>query len=148
LHSSVYTSPIKISQIFLLSALHPIGEPYVAKSEIYWSAKLVGSCPHRSAGQLSWLPSIFTARIVRQADRHHGKLLGLVQDGVTKRIQGARGLVVGGLTLGTHGGLHGPHRKGRSSPQDDGLRLTAQLGAHRKAPRRHPEDCVESDRMC
>ena len=54
----------------------------------------------------------------------------------------------GDLTLGTHGGLHGPHRKGRSSPQDDGLRLTAQLGAHRKAPRRHPEDCVESVRMC
>jgi hypothetical protein len=29
-HLSVYTSPTKISQIFLLSSLHPIGEPHLA----------------------------------------------------------------------------------------------------------------------
>jgi len=97
----------------------------MGKSEIYWSAKLVDSHPHRSACQLSWSASIFTARIIVQANRHHGKLLGLVQDGITKWIQGVHGLAMGALTPGTHSRLHEPHYKGWSSPQDDGLWLMA-----------------------
>jgi len=55
---------------------------------------------------------------------------------------------VGGLTPGAHGDAHGPHQQGWSSPQDKSLRRTAQLGARHKASRRHPEDRVESVRIC
>jgi hypothetical protein len=74
--------------------------------------------------------------------------LDMFKDCVTKRIQGAWGLAVGGLTPGTHGGLHGPHREGWSSPQDSALRSIAELSMHRKAVWRHRDDFVESVRTC
>jgi hypothetical protein len=62
-HLSVYTSPTKISQIFLLSSLHPIGEPHLAESEIRWLVTLVGSYPCRLVGQLNWSACFFTTQV-------------------------------------------------------------------------------------
>ena len=62
-------------------------------------------------------------------------MLGQAQDGVAQRIQGARGLAVGGTTLDTHGRLHELCCQGQSSPQDEDLRCMALLAVHRKASR-------------
>ena len=63
-----------------------------------------------------------------------------VQDDVAQRVQGARGLAVGGTTLDTHGRPHGLRPQGWPSPQDEVLWGTTLLGASRKTPRRYPED--------
>ena len=67
-------------------------------------------------------------------------LLGQTQDGVAQRIQGARGLAVGGTTPDTHNRLHGLRPQGWSSPQDEALWSTALLDMPRKTPGRYPED--------
>ena len=67
-------------------------------------------------------------------------LLGQAQDGVAQRIQGARGLAVGGMTPDTHGRSHGLRLQGRSSPREGALRGTILLGASRKAWEGYPED--------
>ena len=65
-------------------------------------------------------------------------LLGQAQDGVAQRIQGARGLAVGGTTPDTHGRPYGLRPYGWPSPQDDALRGTILLDA---SPR-HREDIL------
>ena len=81
-HLSVYTSPPKNSQIFVLSSLHPISEPHLDKSEICWPVKLVGIHPHRSTRQLSWSASMFTTQATSQAGRllssPHGSSVKLI----------------------------------------------------------------------
>jgi hypothetical protein len=54
-HLSVYTSPTKNFQNFLLSSLHPIGKPHLDKSELYWSA--------------NWSAAVFTGRHFSLAGR-------------------------------------------------------------------------------
>ena len=52
---SGYTLPkVENFQIFILIPLHPLGKPYLAKSEIYVPVKLVGFDFHRSVHQLNW----------------------------------------------------------------------------------------------
>jgi hypothetical protein len=160
-HLSVYTSPTKNFQNFLLSSLHPIGKPHLDKSELYWSAnwsaavftgrhfslagrqatspprppvKLVGLHPRRSDLQICRSASCQTAWTCSRWRRRTN----------TRRSRTSCGV----LTPGTHGDAHRPHRQGQSSPQDEGLWRTAQLGARRKASQWHPEDRVESVRIC
>ena len=59
-------------------------------------------------------------------------LLGKSQDGVAQRVQGARGLAMGGMTPDTHGRLHGLCLQGRPSLQEGDLRGTILLGDPRK----------------
>ena len=59
-------------------------------------------------------------------------LLGQAQDGVAQWVQGARGLVVGGTTLDTHGSPHGLCPQGWPGPQDEALQDTILLGTSRK----------------
>ena len=73
--------------------------------------------------------------------------LGQAQDGVAQRVQGARGLAVGGTTLDTHGRPHGLCPQERPSPQDEALRGTILLGAFRKTWGRYPEDAMRSVRI-
>ena len=75
----------------------------------------------------------FTARLC-------SLLLGQAQDGVAQRVQGARGLAVGGTTLDTHGRPHGLCLQGRSSPREGALRGMILLGASHKAWEGYPED--------
>ena len=74
-------------------------------------------------------------------------LLGKSQDGVAQRVQGARGLAVGGTTPDTHGRSHGLCLQGRPSPQEGALRGTILLGDSRKARGGYPEDVTRSDRI-
>ena len=74
-------------------------------------------------------------------------LLGQAQDGVAQRVQGVRGLAVGGTTPDTHGRPHGLLPQGWPSPQDEALQGTALLGASRKTPGRYPEDTMRSVRI-
>ena len=69
-------------------------------------------------------------------------LLGQAQDGVAQRIQGARGLAVGGMTPDAHDRPHGLRPQGRPSPQDEALRGMTLLGAFRKTWGRYPEDTI------
>ena len=69
-------------------------------------------------------------------------LLEQAQDGVAQRIQGARGLAMGGTTPDTHGRPHGLCPQGRPSPQDEALRGTTLLGASHKTPGRYPKDTM------
>jgi len=62
-------------------------------------------------------------------------LLGQAQDDVAQRIQGARGLAMGGTTPDTHDRLHGLRSQGWSNPQGEDLRCTTLLSVHRKASR-------------
>ena len=75
-------------------------------------------------------------------------LLRQAQDGVAQRIQGARGLAVGGMTPDTHGRLHELRPQGRPSPQDEALRGTTLVGAFRKTSGRYPKDTMRSIRIC
>ena len=69
-------------------------------------------------------------------------LLGQAQDDVAQRVQGARRLVVGGMTPDTHGRPHGLCPQGWPSPQDEALWGTTLLGAFRKTWGRYPEDAI------
>ena len=74
-------------------------------------------------------------------------LLGQAQDGVAQRVQGTRGLAVGGMTPDTHGRPHGLHPQGRPSPQDEALWGTTLLDASRKTLGRYLEDTTRSVRI-
>ena len=74
-------------------------------------------------------------------------LLGKSQDGVAQRVQGARGLAMGGTTPDTHGRSHGLCLQGWPSPQEGALRGTVLLDDPRKARRGYPEDVTRSDRI-
>ena len=96
--------------ILNLSSLHPYGKPCLDHTARLWSA-LLSNCSTTHYG--GWIMS-FTARLCSH-------LLGQVQNGVAQRVQGARGLAVGGMTPDTQGRPHGLHPQGRPSPQDDAL---------------------------
>ena len=77
----------------------------------------------------------FTARLCSH-------LLGQAQNGVAQRVQGARGLAMGGMISDTHSRPHGLRPQGWPSPQDEALRGTTLLGVFRKTWGRYPEDAT------
>ena len=90
--------------ILNLSSLHPYGKPYLG----------------------------YAARRRFTLLGDGSQLLGQAQDDVAQRIQGARGLAVGGTPTDTHDRLHGLRSQGWSSPQDEALRSTARPARHRE----------------
>ena len=79
--------------------------------------------------------------------RRYSHLLGQAQDGVALRVQGVRGLAMGGMTPDTHDRPHGLRPQGRPSPQDEALRGMTLVGAFRKTSGRYPEDTTRSVRI-
>ena len=106
-----------------LSSLHPYGKPYL----VYAARRRFTLLGDAHAAR-RWFTLLGDGS--RCSVTHHGgrtmsltvrlcsHLLGQAQDGIAQRVQGARGLAVGGTTPDTHGRLYGLRCQGRSSPQD------------------------------
>ena len=71
-------------------------------------------------------------------------MLRQAQDGVTQRVQGARGLAVGGTTPDTHGRPHELCPPEVAQPTRQSL---LGHGASRKTPGRYPKDTTRSVRI-
>ena len=104
-----------------------------------WQALLEMCC---SADTHSCSATHHDGRIMSLSARLCSHLLGEAQDGVAQRVQGARGLAVGGTTPDTHGRPHGLRPQGRPSPQEESLRGTALLGAAARHKESYPEDRI------
>ena len=122
--------------ILNLSSLHPYGKPCLGHTVWLWST-LLGNCSTTHHG--GWIMSLI-ARLCSH-------LPGQAQNGVAQRVQGARGLAVGGTTPDTHGGPHGLCPQGWPSSQDEALRGTTLLGTFRKTWGRYSEDTTRSVRI-
>ena len=133
--------------ILSLNSLHPYGKPNLGYATRRWFTLLGdGSCCSATAHNCS--ATHHGGRTMSLTARLCSHLLGQAQDGVAQRIQGARGLAVGGTTPDTHGRPYGLRSQGRPSPQDEALQGMTLLGVSRKTPGRYPEDTTRSVRIC
>ena len=140
-------STVKKFSIMNLSSLHPYGKPYLG----YTARRrftLLGDGSHCSATAHNCSATQYGGRTMSLIAWLCSHLLGKGQDGVAQRVQGARGLAVGGMTPDTHGRLHGLCPQGRPSPRDEALRGMGLLGASRKTSGGYPEDTARSVRIC
>ena len=132
-------STVRKFAILNLSSLHPYGKPCLDFTTRLWSS-LLAIARYCSTTRHGGWTVILTAQLGSQ-------LLGQAQDGVVQRVQGARGLAVGGTTPDTHGRPHGLRPQGRPSPQDEALRGTTLLDASRKTSGRYLKDTTRSIRI-
>jgi len=139
-------STTKKFSILNLSSLHPYGKPCLGYAARLWFALLSDSA-RCSATAHNCSATHHGGRTMSLTARLCSHLLGQAQDGVAQRVQGARGLAVGGTTPDTHGRSHGLCLQGRSSPQEGALRGTILFGDPRKARRGYPKDVTRSDRI-
>ena len=133
--------------ILNLSSLHPYGKLYLDHIARLWSS-LLGDGSRCSATARNSSATHHGGRTMSLTARLCLHLLGKAQDSVAQRVQGARGLAMGGMTSDTHNIPHGLRPQGRSSPQDEALRGTTLVGAFRKTSGRYLKDTTRSVRIC
>ena len=133
--------------ILNVSSLHTYGKPFLGyTARLRFTLLDDSSCC--SATSHNYSATHHGGRTMSLTARLCSHLLRQPQDGVAQRVQGARGLAMGGTTPDTHGRPHGLHPQGRPSPQDEALRGTTLVGAFCKTSRRYPKDTTRSVRIC
>ena len=116
-------STAKKFSILNLSSLHPYGKPCLGYAAQLWFT-LLGDSTRSLATAHNCSATHHGGRTMSLTAWLRSHLLGQAQDGVAQRIQGARGLAMGGTTSDTHGRPHGPHHQRWPSSQDQGVHGT------------------------
>ena len=126
-------STMKKFSILNLSSLYPYGKPYLGYTARRWFT-LLGDGSRCSATAHNWSATHHGGRTMSLTAQFCPHLLGQAQDGVAQRVQGARGLAVGGYdpgyprqtTWATPSGAAQPtrqsltgHDSGQRLPQDN-----------------------------
>ena len=114
--------------ILNLSSLHPSSKPHLGKLVLGQTVKLVGYGPQLLDDSLWWSDHEFGCSVLFAPAQTSSRWCCTADTRCS-------GTSYGGMTLDTHGRIHGLCYQGWSSPQDEDLRCTVLLSMYRKTSR-------------